>query len=123
MLWGQAVVVLALVLPIMEVEMVLGPWAVTGAVGRAVGHHARLQAAVTPHGSVQVKPGDQRFSDADAFVPVDTVVVHGCEGSLKTHSEDQLLLWQAGIKKKFLMQNKRRINCVRLALKYCSISN
>lgn len=102
MLRGQAVVVLRLVVPVMEVEVVFGPGAVTGAVGRAVGHHARLQAAIPPHGAVQVQPGDQRLADADAFGPVyGIVIIHGCEVALKAHGEDQLLLLHVGRKESF----------------------
>lgn len=96
MLWRQAVVVLGLVQPMMEVEAVFRPGAVTGAMGRAVGHQARLQAAVSPHGPVQVQPCDQRLADVDAFGPVDGIVIHGSEGALKAHSEDQLVLMYVG---------------------------
>lgn len=89
---GQAVVVLALVQHVVQLEVVFRPGAVTGAVGRAVGHHAGLQAAIPPHGPVQVQPCDQRLSDVDAFGPVDWIIVHGWEGALKTDCEDQLLL-------------------------------
>ncbi len=99
-LWWQAVVVLGLVCPVMEVEAVFGPGAVTGAVGRAVGHHARLQAAISPHGPVQVQSGDQRLADVDAFGPVDGVVIHGGEGPLKADGEDQLLLSHVGLEEK-----------------------
>lgn len=97
-LWQQAVVVLRR--PAMVVVVVLGPGAVAGAVGRAVGHHARLQAAVPPHGPVQVQPGDQRLANVDAFGPVDGFVVHGGEGALKAHGEDQLLLSDHGLEEK-----------------------
>lgn len=96
MLWRQAVVVLGLVQPMMEVEAVFRPGAVTGAVGRAVGHQARLQAAVSPHGPVQVQPCDQRLADVDAFGPVDRIFIHGSEGALKAHSENQLVLMYVG---------------------------
>lgn len=76
----------------MEVVAVFGPGAVAGAVGRAVGHEARLQAAVPPHGPVQVQASDQRLPNVDAFGPVDRIVVHGREGALKADGEDQLLL-------------------------------
>lgn len=84
--------VLGLVRPEMEVEVVFGPGAVAGAVGRAVGHMAGLQAAVSPHGPVQIQSGDQRLADVDAFGPVDGFVIHGGESALKAHGEDQLLL-------------------------------
>lgn len=92
-LWGETAVVLGVVCPVMEVVSVFRTRAVTGTVGRAVGHQAGLQAAVPPHSSVQIQSGNQRLSDADAFGPVDGIVIHGCEGALKAHSEDQLLLW------------------------------
>ena len=79
---GQAAVVLGLQQPVVEVEAVFGPGAVAGAVRRAVGHHAGLQAAVLPHGRVQVQPGDQRLPNVDAFGPMDRIVVHGWEGAL-----------------------------------------
>lgn len=92
----QAVVVHGLVQAVVEVESVLGPGAVTRAVtravGGAVGHLAGLQAAVAPHGAVQVQPGDQRLADVDAFAPVDGVVVHAGEGALQAHGEHQVLL-------------------------------
>lgn len=92
----QAVVVHGLVQGVVEVEPVLGPGAVTRAVtrtvGGAVGHLARLQAAVAPHGAVQVQPGDQRLADVHAFAPVDGVVVHAGVGALQAHSEHQVLL-------------------------------
>lgn len=77
---------------VVEVQPVLGPRAVAGAVGRAVGHHARLQAAVPPHGPVQVQTGDQRLLDVHALGPVDGTVVDGDEGSLEADGEDQVLL-------------------------------
>lgn len=97
---GQAVVVLGLVRLVMEVEVVFGPGAVAGAVGRAVGHHAGLQAAISPHGPVQVQSGDQRLADVDAFGPVDGFVIHGGEGALEAHGEDQLLLLEVGLEEK-----------------------
>lgn len=76
------------------------PGAVTGAVGRAVGHHARLQAAISPHGPVQVQTGDQWLANVDAFGPVDWTIIHGGKGTLKAHSEDQLLLLHVGLEDK-----------------------
>lgn len=69
-----------------------GPRAMTGTVGRAVGHQARLKAAISPHGPVQVQSGNQWLANVDAFGPVDGVVIHGGEGPLKADGEDQLLL-------------------------------
>lgn len=83
----------------MEVVAVFRPGAVTGAVGRAVGHQARLQAAISPHGPVQVQAGDQRLANVDAFGPVDGIVIHGGEGALKAHGEDQLLLLHVALEK------------------------
>lgn len=97
MLWGEPVVVLGLVQPVMEVVVVFRARAVTGAVGRAVGHHASLQATISPHGLVQVQSGDQWLSDVDAFGPVNRIVIHGSEGALKAHSEDQLVLLHMGL--------------------------
>lgn len=96
-LWGEAVVVQGLVRPVIGVEVVFGPRAVTRAVtravGRAVGHQAGLQAAISAHGPVEVQSSDQRLSDVDAFGPVDgVIVIHGCKAALKAHGEDQLLL-------------------------------
>lgn len=48
----------------------LGPRAVTGAVGGAVRHQACLQAAIAPHGPVQVQLGDQRLPDVHLHGPV-----------------------------------------------------
>ena len=84
----------------MEVEAVFRPRAVTGAVGWAVGHQARLQAAVSPHGPVQVQSGDQRFANVDALGPVDRTVIHGGEGALKAHGEDQILLLYVRLEEK-----------------------
>ncbi|TNN36863.1 hypothetical protein EYF80_052974 [Liparis tanakae] len=90
----KAVVVLGLVRPVLEgLEVVFRPGALAGAVRRAVGHQAGLQAAVTPHGPVQVQSGDERLANVDALGPVDRFVLHGGEGALKAHGEDQLLLW------------------------------
>jgi len=93
----QAVVVLGLVRPVMAgLEVVFRPGALAGAVRRAVGHQAGLQAAVSPHGPVQVQSGDERLANVDAFGPVDRFVLHGGEGALKAHGEDQLLLLGVG---------------------------
>ncbi len=81
----------------MEVEAVFRPGAVTGTVGWTVGHQARLQAAVSPHGPVQIQSCDQRLADVDAFGPVDRTIIHGGERALKAHSEDQFLLLNAGL--------------------------
>ena len=83
--------------PVGGVQVVFGPGAMAGAVGRAVGDQAGLQTAVPPHGPVQVQAGDQRPADADAFGPVDGFIVHGGEGSLKAHGKDQLLLLHGGL--------------------------
>lgn len=87
-LWRQAVVVHGLVQGVVEVEPVLRPGAVTW----AVGHVARLQAAVAPHGAVQVQPGDQRLADVNTFGPVDGIVIHAGKVALQAHGEHQVLL-------------------------------
>lgn len=93
---GQAAVVL--VRPVVQVVLVLWARAVAGALGRAVGHHAGLQAAVPPHGPVQVQPGNQRLPDVHAFGPeYRMVIVHGCKRSLKANGENQLLLLREGL--------------------------
>lgn len=87
----EAVVVL--MQPLVEVMVALRARAVTGALRRAVGHHAGLQAAVPSHGLVEVQSGDQWLSDVDAFGPAyGRIILHGCKGALKTHGENQLLL-------------------------------
>lgn len=74
-------------------KLVFEPGAVTGTARGAVGHQARLEAAVLSRGLVKVQPGDQRLADVDGFGPVDGVmVIHGREGALEAHGEDQLLL-------------------------------
>lgn len=78
---------------VVEVGVVLGPRAVAG----AVGHQARLQAAVPAHRPVEVEPRDQRLSDVDAPGPVDGgVFSHGGKRALKADGEDQLLLREHG---------------------------
>lgn len=102
LLRGEAVAVLRVMgAVVVEVMLVLGPRAVTGALGRAVGHPTGLQAAVPPHGPVEVQTGDQRLSDVDAFGPdYWMIVIQRCKRALKANGENQLLLLQEGLAEK-----------------------